>query len=194
MIREGLFRCQLSPEARTSTSEVMEDELENRKGDLSPVYNPDSEGDNFHPWFAPSSPSTKQKIIENTRKDHMTKASDALKYYHTKHPTTGYYTHMNFTAKSVKDGAEKIFFAELCCPYENHFDGWFVTACDIVGPESLGGLRHIWCPNGIRFVGDTKDMKNCYACDDFIKHIDGAMYKAGHRGHAAYECNDIDED
>lgn len=46
---------------------------------------------------------------------------------------------MNFTAKSMKTGAEKTFFAELFLSYKVHYtEGYVVTACSITWPESLG--------------------------------------------------------
>uniref|UniRef100_A0A0A9DWM7 Uncharacterized protein n=1 Tax=Arundo donax TaxID=35708 RepID=A0A0A9DWM7_ARUDO len=69
---------------------VMEDEMDSQKDDLSLEYNPGSERENNNPWFAPDSPSTKERKIENTRKAHMAKASHALKYHHTKHAGDDY--------------------------------------------------------------------------------------------------------
>jgi hypothetical protein len=52
-------------------------------GYISPEYQPDID------WEIPSppiSPSTEQQRIENARREYMIKASQALEYYHEKHP------------------------------------------------------------------------------------------------------------
>ncbi|KAM0826709.1 hypothetical protein ACQ4PT_068680 [Festuca glaucescens] len=137
----------------------------------------------------------------------MIKASQALEFYHDKHPgdrytpvdvnlkqfmniidKAGYYIHMNFKAENLETKAEKIFFAELLLPYDPRINCDTVTACDIIGPEALGGLRHVYTPNDILFVGDTMDTKNCYACFDDVKHPQGnKIYQAGHMGHFIYD-------
>jgi hypothetical protein len=54
----------------------------------------------------------------------------------------GYYIHMNFTAENLETKAEKVFFAELLLPYKAHINEYTVTACDIIGPESLGKINY----------------------------------------------------
>ncbi|XP_047086545.1 uncharacterized protein LOC124698063 isoform X2 [Lolium rigidum] len=138
-----------------------DDEVNTQKGyisdqqyPVSPEYQPDID------WEIPSppiSPSTEQQRIDNARREYMIKASQALEYYHEKHPVdrytpvdvnlkqfmniideAGYYIHMNFKAQNLETKAEEIFFAELLLPYDPLIDCDIVTACHIIGPEALG--------------------------------------------------------
>lgn len=51
------------------------------------------------------------------------------------------YTHMNFTARPIKEGSqEQLFFAEIyhCGKRRGAMNGFCVTCCEPLGPDSTG--------------------------------------------------------
>ncbi|WVZ50024.1 hypothetical protein U9M48_001323, partial [Paspalum notatum var. saurae] len=104
------------------------------------------------------------------------------------------YTHMNFTAKSNKEGSsEQIFFAELHnCSKRRTPSGFFVICCEPLGSDTIA-----WCSeeaaglftavghNGFQVDGGPVVRKNmdftrCFACTTLMLHPRGHKYIAGH--------------
>uniref|UniRef100_A0A0D3FCV4 DUF3615 domain-containing protein n=1 Tax=Oryza barthii TaxID=65489 RepID=A0A0D3FCV4_9ORYZ len=91
------------------------------------------------------------------------------------------HVHINFKARNVTTNSEELFFAELAL-INNVFDqysGYTTTACCIIDGNCLGGLRNVLL-NGCFLREERYDEKNCYACDEKIKHPTGSTYKGGH--------------
>uniref|UniRef100_A0A0E0GFW8 DUF3615 domain-containing protein n=1 Tax=Oryza nivara TaxID=4536 RepID=A0A0E0GFW8_ORYNI len=91
------------------------------------------------------------------------------------------HVHINFKARNVTTNSEDLFFAELAL-INNVFDqysGYTTTACCIIDGNCLGGLRNVLL-NGCFLREERYDEKNCYACDEKIKHPTGSTYKGGH--------------
>ncbi|TVU49741.1 hypothetical protein EJB05_01073 [Eragrostis curvula] len=115
------------------------------------------------------------------------------------------YTHINFTAKSSKEGSqEKLFFAELYhCGVRRDINltarsrkesskeqrsytarrgssrGLFVTCCEPLGPDSTVGQKFLK-PDGTSRVRKHADFAYCFACSERTSHPKGEKYIAGH--------------
>ncbi|KAL6905570.1 hypothetical protein ACP4OV_003171 [Aristida adscensionis] len=91
------------------------------------------------------------------------------------------YTHMNFIARPSKEGSqEQLFFAELChCASQRAPSGFFVTCCELLGPDCTVGRKFIKA-DGNSVVRKNTDFKYCFACTERISHPKGEKYVAGH--------------
>uniref|UniRef100_A0A0D9WFJ6 DUF3615 domain-containing protein n=1 Tax=Leersia perrieri TaxID=77586 RepID=A0A0D9WFJ6_9ORYZ len=116
------------------------------------------------------------------------------------------YTHINFTARSSKEGSqEQLFFAELYhCVYGRRRDvftkrsskegslkepsiaakrpvprGFTVTCCEPLGSDSLAGCKLLNRDDTL-MVRKNTDFTYCYGCTQMISHPKGEKYVAGY--------------
>ncbi|KAJ1276670.1 hypothetical protein BS78_05G232200 [Paspalum vaginatum] len=92
------------------------------------------------------------------------------------------YTHINFTAKSKKEGSkEQIFFAELHnCGKRRTPSGFFVTCCEPLGSDTIVGHNGFQLDGGPT-VRKNMDFTRCFACSTYMLHPKDQKYIAGHR-------------
>ncbi|XP_062183277.1 uncharacterized protein LOC133887361 isoform X2 [Phragmites australis] len=91
------------------------------------------------------------------------------------------YTHVNFTARSSKEGSqEQLFFAELYnCGKRRAPSGFVVTCCEPLGSDSSVGHKGFQL-DGTSAVRKNVDFTRCFACSPRIHHPKGLKYVAGH--------------
>ncbi|RCV10213.1 hypothetical protein SETIT_2G094400v2 [Setaria italica] len=91
------------------------------------------------------------------------------------------YTHVNFTARSSKEGSkEQLFFAELYyCGKRRAPGGYIVTCCEPLGSDSTVGHKG-YQVDGASAVRKNVDFTRCYACSPRTLHPRGDKYIAGH--------------
>ncbi|KAG2641042.1 hypothetical protein PVAP13_2KG143500 [Panicum virgatum] len=75
-----------------------------------------------------------------------------------------FYTHVNFTAKSIKQGSqEQFFFAELqLCSRRRASSGFLVTCCEPLGPDYTVGQKGLQLEGSA--VRKNIDFTRCFAC------------------------------
>ncbi|CAO2144665.1 unnamed protein product [Urochloa humidicola] len=80
------------------------------------------------------------------------------------------YAHVNFTARSSKEGSEEQqFFAELqLCSRRQAASGLLVTCCEPLGPDHTVGHRGL--PLDCSVVRNNVDIRRCFACSSRMLH------------------------
>uniref|UniRef100_A0A0A9U1G9 DUF3615 domain-containing protein n=1 Tax=Arundo donax TaxID=35708 RepID=A0A0A9U1G9_ARUDO len=143
---------------------------------------------------------TAEEVLPYYRRLYKKRANMTLVFYHKNNPGDHYefmdlrlndvydfmdemvsYMHMNFKAKNMTTGSEKLFFTELALEGDvlDKHGGYRTTTCSIVDDNCVGGqkeslyIRDDLSPGGY-------DEHNCYVCAEKIKHPIGASYKGGH--------------
>ncbi|RLN35041.1 hypothetical protein C2845_PM03G19250 [Panicum miliaceum] len=97
------------------------------------------------------------------------------------HDTCNFYTHVNFTAKSSKQGSQEqsFFFAELqLCSRRRASSGFLVTCCEPLGPDYTVGHKGLQLDGSA--VRKNIDFTRCFACSPRILHPKVENYIAGH--------------
>ncbi|OQU83963.1 hypothetical protein SORBI_3005G206800 [Sorghum bicolor] len=91
------------------------------------------------------------------------------------------YTHINFTARSSKEGSkEQLFFAELYnCSKRRDPSGFLVTCCEPLGSDATVGHKGFQL-DGSTVVRKNTDFARCFACGPRMLHPRGDKYIAGH--------------
>ncbi|CAN6363322.1 unnamed protein product [Urochloa humidicola] len=91
-----------------------------------------------------------------------------------------FYAHVNFTARSSKEGSEEqLFFAELqLCGRRQASNVFFVTCCQPLGPDRTVGHRGLPLDGSV--VRKNVDFTRCFACSSRMLHPKGDKYIAGH--------------
>ncbi|CAN6321462.1 unnamed protein product, partial [Urochloa humidicola] len=91
------------------------------------------------------------------------------------------YTHVNFTARSRKEGSkEQLFFAELYnCGKRRAPCGFVVTCCEPLGSDSTVGHKGFQVDD-VSAVRKNVDFTRCFACSPRTLHPRGDKYIAGH--------------
>ncbi|CAD6252742.1 unnamed protein product [Miscanthus lutarioriparius] len=91
------------------------------------------------------------------------------------------YTHINFTARSSKEGSkEKLFFAELYnCSKRRDPSSFLVTCCEPLGSDATVGHKGFQL-DGATVVRKNIDFARCFACGPRMLHPRGDKYIAGH--------------
>ncbi|XP_047076712.1 uncharacterized protein LOC124686869 [Lolium rigidum] len=138
------------------------------------------------------------------RQQSMRIAKIALGYYNKKNkiklellevgpvvsvPSSFYpYKHMNFTARSSKEGSrEQLFFAELqLCSRKQNPSGFNVICCEPLGSDSTAGRWTGWGmdnPQGTSLERKSVDFTYCFGCGPDIFHPKGTKYVGGHGKH-----------
>nr|TKW02243.1 hypothetical protein SEVIR_8G233300v2 [Setaria viridis] len=92
------------------------------------------------------------------------------------------YTHVNFTARSTKEGSrEQLFFAELeNCSKRRAPSRFIVTCCEQLGSDSTVGQKGFQLDYGTSAVWKNVDFSYCFACGLRMAHPRGDKYISGH--------------
>ncbi|KAK1616150.1 hypothetical protein QYE76_021667 [Lolium multiflorum] len=94
------------------------------------------------------------------------------------------YKHMNFTARSSKEGSrEQLFFAELqLCSRKQNPSGFNVICCEPLGSDSTAGRKAGWGVENPQGTSPEKDVDFtfCFGCGPNIFHPKGTKYAGGH--------------